>query len=117
MNVPHLTLMQGLAWLIGLLVVWSIYRAQKNVEFKEFNLFDLLMENGKLSRIACVFIGTWTVTSLIMWQLVVDAKMTEGYFTAYAAAWIAPIISKLFAPPLSVSSSSSTTTSTVEVTK
>ena len=110
MTIPHLTMMQGLAWLVGLLIVWSLYRAQKDPNFA-FSLFDLIMENGRVSRLASVFMGTWVVTSLIMWQLTVDNKMNEGYFTAYCAAWIAPIISKLFAPP------STTTTETMEVKK
>jgi len=92
-----LTFQYGVLLIGALVIVWSVYRAQVNKDFKEFNLFDLLMENGKLSRLACVFLGTWLFTSAMMWQLLLDGKMTEGYFTAYGGLWIVPLVSKMFA--------------------
>ena len=83
--------------IIALVVFWSFYRAQKDPDFR-FDLFDLLMENGKVSRLAFAFMATLGVTSFLMIRLTIDGKMTEGYFGLYSAAWIAPIIAKLFAP-------------------
>ncbi len=45
--------------LIALLVLWSCYRAHVNESMKDFNLFDLVMENGRVSKVAFVFLATW----------------------------------------------------------
>ena len=81
--------------IVALSIAWSIYRAQRNPDYT-FDLFDILMENGKLSRLACVFMGSFLVSSWIMIRLTFDAKMTEGMFMAYGTVWVAPIIAKLF---------------------
>ena len=83
--------------IVSLVILWSFYRAQRDPEF-HFDLFDLLMENGKVSRLAFAFMCTLGVTSFLMIRLTIDQRMTEGYFGLYSAAWIAPIIAKLFAP-------------------
>lgn len=81
-----------------LIIVWTMYRAQRDKKFKEFNLFDLLMEHGRLSRIACVFLGSFLTTSWIMVRLTLDGKMTEGYLAGYGALWVAPIVAKILGP-------------------
>jgi hypothetical protein len=110
MNLPNITLIEATLWIGGMVIAWSLYRAHRNPEYKNFNFFDLLIDNGRLSRIAVVFMGTWVVTSAVIWKLMIDGKMNEGYFTAYCAAWITPIIAKLYSQPASttvVSQSSS----------
>ena len=82
--------------IISLVVAWSFYKAHTNKKLS-FNLFDLLMENERLSRLACVFMGSFGVSSWIMVRVTIDNKMTEGLFMAYGAVWVAPIIAKLFA--------------------
>ena len=82
--------------IIALVIAWSFYRAHTNRTYA-FDLFDLIMEHGKLSRLACVFMGSFGVSSWVMVRATVDGKMTEGLFTAYGAIWVAPIIAKLFA--------------------
>lgn len=83
--------------IVALVILWSFYRAQRDPDFR-FDLFDLLMENGKVSRIAFAFMCTLGCTTFLMVRLTIDGKMTEGYFGLYSASWIAPIIAKLFAP-------------------
>jgi len=83
--------------IVALCVAWSFYRAHRNAAFT-FNLFDLIMDNGRVSRLACVFLGSFLVTSWIMVRLTLDGKMTEGYMTAFGALWIIPITAKLFSP-------------------
>ena len=48
--------------IVALVIAWSFYRAHTNSTLS-FNLFDLLMENGRLSRLACVFMGSFGVSS------------------------------------------------------
>jgi hypothetical protein len=102
----------------SLVLIWNFYRAQKNPMFS-FDLFDLVMENGRLSKTSVAFVSTLFVTSWIMVRLTLDGKLTEGYFAAYAAAWIAPLVAKLFSPPppagTTTTTDSKTTTSTVDV--
>lgn len=98
-------------------IVVSFYRYQKNRE-NTFNILDLLMENGRVSRLAAAFMMTLVVTSWVMIKLTVDGKMTEGYLMAFGGMWIAPIISKMFATNDGSSTvSSSTTTVSIEATE
>lgn len=87
------------AMLITILALaWSFYKAQKDPT-SVFNLFDLIMSDGRLSRIAVAFMVTLVATTWIMIRLTLDGKLTEGYFTGYALAWIAPVVAKLFSAP------------------
>lgn len=83
-------------------LVWVIYRAQRNTG-NQFDLFDLVMADGKLSRVSVAFMTTLVATTYIMLRLTMDGKLTEGYFAAYSAAWIAPLISKMFTAPTTTS--------------
>ena len=100
--------------IVALVIAWSLYRAHRNQAFADFNLLDLLMENGKISKLSCVFMGSFFVFSWIMVRLTFDGKMTEGYVGLYGATWVAPIIAKLFSAPqnTSVSTTSVSTTTT-----
>lgn len=89
--------LDGALLIVALCIAWSFYRAHRNTTFA-FNVFDILMENGRVSRLACVFMGSFVVTSWIMVRLTLDGKMTEGYLTAFGALWIIPITAKLFSP-------------------
>ena len=101
--------------IVVLLLVWSIYQAHKDPTVR-FNLLDLLMENGRVSKTACAFMATLTVTSGIMALLMLNGKMTEGYFTAYGAMWVAPLVAKMFAAP-TPSGTTTTDTSSKTITK
>ena len=79
-----------------LLIIWSFYRAQRDPNF-DFNAFDIVMDHGKVSRIACVFMGAFAVHSWIMVKLTLDVKMSEGYLTIYGATWVAPLIAVIIA--------------------
>lgn len=94
----------------------SFYRYQKDPA-NNFNLLDLLMENGRLSRLAMAFDAAVVVTAWIMLKLVVDGKMTEGYLAIYGGFWVAPILAKMFATNNGSTVSSSTTTVSIEATE
>lgn len=81
--------------IVALMIAWSIYRAHRSSDI-QFNIFDPLMDGGRVSRIGCAFMATLVVTSWIMVRLTLDGKMTEGYMAAYCAAWVAPIIARMF---------------------
>ena len=102
----------GALLIIALVIAWSVYRAHRNQE-NTFDVFDLLMENGRLSRIACAFMVTLIATTWIMVRLTFDGKMTEGYFIGYGGMWVAPIIAKMFGTPATPSTTTTTTIKTV----
>ena len=85
----------ALLLIFGLLIAWSFYRAQRDPAVS-FNLFDLVMENGKVSKLAVAFMTGLVVLSWIMIRLTVTGKMTEGYVGLYGGIIIAPVIAKLF---------------------
>lgn len=80
------------------IIALSIWRAHRDPEFDGFNVFDLLMENGKLDPAKCIAMGSWFMALWVMWRLTVEGKMTDGFFTAFLAACFAPAIAKMFAP-------------------
>lgn len=88
----------ALTGVVLLIFAWSLYKAQKNPDF-QFDLFDLIMENGKVSKLAVVFLGAFATMSWVLIRLAIDGKLTDVYYAAYGAIWVAPIISRLFSPP------------------
>lgn len=67
-------------------------RSQKS----KINLVDLLLgEDGTMSRSAVVLLASFGVTTWGMVYMWLNEHMTEGYFTAYLAAWVAPAVTKL----------------------
>ena len=85
------------AMLIAVLAIgWSFYRAHMGPH--PFNLFDLLMEHGRVSKMSCILMGSFFVTSWLLIRLTIDGTVTEGYFTSYGGIWVAPLIARMFAP-------------------
>jgi len=78
----------------GLFVVFSFWRAHNKPGF-DFNAFDLVMENGKVSKIAFTFMAAFAVTTWILIDLQLKDKMTEGYLTTYGAMWVASLVAKV----------------------
>lgn len=100
--------------IFALMLMWSFYRAQKDPA-TSFDLFDLIRENGRLSKIAVAFMVLLGASSWIMIRLTLDGKLSEGYFALYGTMWVGPVIAKMFsAPPPPSSSTTTTTTSTAQ---
>jgi hypothetical protein len=87
---------------------WKLHRDKTST----FNLFDLVMEGGRLSRMACVFMGAFAVCSWIMIRVATEGKMTDGYMLAYGGLFVAPIIAKMFSLPPAQGTTTTTTTAT-----
>lgn len=80
--------------IVAVAIIWTIYRAHRDSSF-HFNLFDLLMENGKVSKISVAFMLTLGFSTWLMLHLTLHGKMTEGYFTTYGALWITPLVARV----------------------
>lgn len=88
------TPMQIILATVAALIVISFYRAHRTPGF-DFNAFDLIMNKGKVDKIAVSYMLVLGVSTWIMIDLQINGKMTEGYFLAYIGAWIAPLVSKV----------------------
>src|ERR1017187_998851 len=100
--------------IILMLLLWSFYEAQRDPANK-FNLWDLIMENGRVSRIGFAYLVGLLVTSWVLIRMAQNEQRSlDVVFSAYLAAWVAPIVAKLFSPP-QATTSTQTSTSTVTV--
>lgn len=80
---------------IGLLLLRGILKRDRNMTSR-INIEDLLIgPDGKVSKSAAIMIGSFIITSWMMVYMTMGDKMTEGYFTAYLAAWVIPFVTYL----------------------
>ena len=99
--------------LISLSILWSLHRLSRDPNV-DFNLLDLVMENGRLSKVAVIVDVAFVLHSWIMMDIQNDGKMTEGYLTIYGATWVAPLLAKLVMGGLSSTNSTVTSQSTTQ---
>lgn len=78
----------------ALAVVWTLWRAHQRADI-DFNLLDLLMEGGRVSKIAVAFMLVLGVSTWVIVSLTVNNRLTEGYFSAYGAMWVAPLVARV----------------------
>lgn len=97
-------------------VLLSFWRAHRNALI-QFSAFDLIMENGKVSKIALAFMMVLGVTTWIMIYLTIQGKMTEGYFGAYGVMWVGPLVAKVIFNKTEMPSSTSSTTMVQQTTE
>ena len=88
--VAILFLVAILAALIGL------YLWHRNKD-SQVDISDLLMENGRLSKMAFTWMGSFVVMSFGFIYAVIQGKLSDTYAALYAATWAVPIVTKLFA--------------------
>jgi len=77
-----------------LIMLFSFWTTHKN-KSNSFNAFDLIMHEGRVDKIAVSYMLVLILSSWIMVDLQVNAKMTEGYLGIYVGAWIVPLVSKV----------------------
>lgn len=85
-----------------LAILWTLERKSRNTR-SAFSFDELLTENGKTSKAACVMFGSFAATTWLLMFLTATGKITEGYFGLYLTAWVAPAVAKIIkgdaAPP------------------
>ena len=82
-----------LAVLLVLVTLWVWHRSKDSA----VDLTDLLMENGKLSRLAFTWLGSFMVMSFGFVYAVLLGNLSDIYAALYAATWAVPIVTKMFA--------------------
>ena len=98
--------------IILLIVLWGFYRAQRDPA-NSLNIWDLVMENGRMSRIGFAYLVGLLVTSWVLINMAQNEQRSlDVVFSAYLAAWVAPIVAKLFSPP-QATTLTQTSTSTI----
>lgn len=75
----------------ALLAVYSFWRAHTRKGF-DFNAFDLLMENGRVSRKAVFFVLAGLVSTWTIVHREIQGTLNEGFFGLWLAAWVTPLI-------------------------
>lgn len=96
------------------LICVSLYKAHMDPK-NDINVFDMIMENGRISKVACVFIGTWAAMTYVFVGIFLQGKMTEGLFGAYGGLFIVPLVARMFTGPSLTTTVS--TSSTTEITQ
>lgn len=77
---------------ILLVVVALLYRGHTK---KDFNLLDLLMEKGHISKIAVAYLTTLFTSSWYIVHEAIEKQLTDTAFGAYLAAWVIPIVARI----------------------
>ena len=96
MNIEKHDLVAIIFLLVALGVVLTLYVWHRNKE-SPVDLSDLLMENGKLSKMAFTWLGSFIVMSFGFMYAVIQGKLSDAYAALYAATWAIPIVTKMFA--------------------
>lgn len=76
------------------LVLLSFWRAHSRPGF-DFNAFDLIMENGRVSKIALAFMLVLAVSTWVIVAQQLAGKLTEGTFGLWLTAWVTPLVAKV----------------------
>lgn len=90
----HLDGMHILLGAILAVLVVILWHAHHNQNIA-FNLFDLLMDDGKVSRTGVAFMLTLGVTTWVIVDLAIDERLTEAYLTIYCTSWVAPLVARV----------------------
>jgi predicted membrane protein len=89
---------ETIAALVTVVIFLSIFRLHRDPN-NDFNVLDTVMENGRVSRIAFVFMGSWMALTFVFIGQHLQGKMTDAFYMAYGTVCFAPIIAKMFAGP------------------
>lgn len=74
--------------LIVLLTFWRAHKS-KNIDF---DLLDLLKQNGRASKVAVIIMGAFCVSTWTVINREVHGTLTSDFFGLYLTAWVAPLI-------------------------
>lgn len=83
--------------IVLLIICYIVYRWNKDSE-NPFELKDLVMENGKASKLAFTWLGSFLIMTYGFVHMIIHNTLTDSYAALYSATWAAGIGLKMFAP-------------------
>lgn len=95
----------------AVLILVSFWRAHSRPGF-DFNAFDLIMENGRVSKIALAFMLVLAVSTWVIVAQQLAGKLTEGLFGLWLTAWVTPLVAKVVFNKTDVPAETGTTITT-----
>lgn len=75
-------------------IVLSFWRAHRNVAV-QFNALDLIMVDGKVDRIATVFMIAFAVSTWVIVDMEIKGKLDAGVLGLWLGAWVGPLVAKM----------------------
>ncbi len=78
----------------AVLIAFSIWRAHRT-STNTFDAFDLIMEEGKASKVALGFMLVLAVSTWVVIAQQISGKLSEGVFGLWLGAWVAPLVAKV----------------------
>jgi hypothetical protein len=78
----------------ALAVLVSFWREHHN-SLAKFNVFDLVMENGRVSKISVSYMLVLGVSTWVIVNQEISGKLTEGIFGMWLAAWVSPLVARV----------------------
>jgi hypothetical protein len=95
---------------LAVLVGGSLWRAHRSASYT-FDLLDLIMENGRVSKIAVAFMLVLGVSTWVVVDLQIKDKLTDGMFGLWLGAWVTPLVAKVVFSKVDPPSGTTITTS------
>ena len=80
---------------VGIFLSYIVYRWNRDPD-NPFELKDLVMENGKASRLGVTWLGSFLVMSFGFIHMIIHNTLTDTYAATYAGVWAIPIVSRMF---------------------
>lgn len=77
-----------------LAVAFTLWRAHTRHDI-DFNLLDLLLEGGRVSKIAVAFMLVLGTSTWVIVHQTINDKITEGMFGLWLTAWVTPLVAKV----------------------
>lgn len=90
---PHdwMLVVLALAACLLLLTFWRAHRSAK----VQFDALDLIMVDGKVDRIATVFMIAFAVSTWVIVDMQIKSKLDPGTFGLWLGAWVGPLVAKM----------------------
>ena len=90
---PHEWMLVVLAFAACLLLL-TFWRAHRNNK-TPFDALDLIMVDGKVDRIATVFMIAFAVSTWVIVDMQIKTKLDAGIFGLWLGAWVGPLVAKM----------------------
>jgi amino acid transporter len=78
-----------------LIILWTLERKSRSSK-SPFSWDALLVEDGQVSKPACLALGSFALMSWIMVYLTINDRLSEWYVSAYMLSFVAPSIVKIY---------------------